>query len=105
MVVAGYARNLNEVNAVQLIERAISIAQSVIRWKPQQNMKTTKSLLLATLLMFPTALCLASQLPTRGLWVQFERRGWSSEYWTGQVIQQFNDFDPVVGHTVPEEVA
>jgi len=37
--------------------------------------------------------------------VQFERRGWSSEYWTGQVIQQFNDFDPVVGHTVSEEVA
>ena len=49
--------------------------------------------------------CPASQLPTRGLWVQFERRGWASGYWPGQVIQQLNDFDPVVGHTVSEEVA
>jgi hypothetical protein len=73
--------------------------------KPQQNMKTTKSLLLATLFMFTTALCEASQLPTRGLWVQIEERGWPSGYWPGQVIQQFNDFDPVVGHTVSEEVA
>ena len=45
------------------------------------------------------------RLSTRGLWVQFERRGWASEYWPGQVIQDFNNFDSVVGHTVAEEVA
>lgn len=44
-------------------------------------------------------------LPVRGLYVQFERRGWASEYWPGQVIQQFNITDEVVGHTVREEVA
>jgi hypothetical protein len=47
----------------------------------------------------------ANLLPVRGLYVQFERRGWSSEYWSGQVIQQFDTLDPVVGHTVGEEVA
>src|SRR6266480_2901403 len=46
-----------------------------------------------------------SQLRTRGLWVQFERRGWASEYWPGQVIQQFNNFDSVLGHKVSDEVA
>jgi hypothetical protein len=43
--------------------------------------------------------------PIRGLWVQFERRGWASGYWSGEVIQEFNNFDPVVGSLVSEEVA
>jgi hypothetical protein len=41
----------------------------------------------------------------RGLYVQFERRGYPSEYWTGQAIRDFNKFDDVVGHTVSEEIA
>ena len=44
-------------------------------------------------------------LPVRGVYVQFERRGWASEYWSGQVIANFNSFDSVVGHTVAEEVS
>jgi hypothetical protein len=44
-------------------------------------------------------------LPIRGLYVQFERRGWPSEYWPGQVIQSFDQFDAVVGGTVSAEVA
>src|SRR6058998_3957645 len=44
-------------------------------------------------------------LPIRGLYVQFERRGWPSEYWPGQVIQSFDQFDGVVGRTVSAEVA
>jgi hypothetical protein len=43
--------------------------------------------------------------PIRGLWVQFERRGWASGYWSGEVIQEFNNFDAVIGRTVSEEVA
>jgi hypothetical protein len=43
-------------------------------------------------------------LATRGLWVQFERRGWPVEYWQGQVVQNFNQFDSVVGSTVAAEV-
>ena len=46
-----------------------------------------------------------SSLPVRGLYVQFERRGWPSEYWPGQVIQDFDQFDAVVGSTVAAEVA
>jgi hypothetical protein len=41
----------------------------------------------------------------RGLYVQFEKRGWQSGYWPGQAIQEFNNFDEVVGHTVKEEIA
>ncbi len=44
-------------------------------------------------------------LRTRGLWVQFEQRGWPNGYWPGQVIQQFNQFDPVINSTVSAEVA
>ena len=44
-------------------------------------------------------------LPVRGLYVQFDRRGWASEYWSGQVISGFNTYDPVVGRTIAEEVA
>jgi hypothetical protein len=54
----------------------------------------------------PTAtLPTGTLLPVRGLYVQFERRGWASEYWPGQVIQLFNMTDEVVGQTVREEVA
>lgn len=45
------------------------------------------------------------RLGARGLWVQFEERGWASGYWPGQAIQTFNDFDPVVGSTVSQEVS
>jgi hypothetical protein len=45
------------------------------------------------------------RLSTRGLWVEFERRGYPNGYCTGQAIQDYNNFDPVVGHTVAEEVA
>jgi hypothetical protein len=44
-------------------------------------------------------------LPVRGLYVQFERRGLPSQYWSGEVINGFNKVDDVVGHTVSEEVA
>jgi hypothetical protein len=40
-----------------------------------------------------------------GLYTQFERRGWASEYWSGEVIQNWNTFDPVVGSTVAQEVS
>jgi len=46
-----------------------------------------------------------SSLPVRGLWVQFEERGWPSQYWDGQALQQFNDFDSVVNSTVRSEVS
>ena len=46
-----------------------------------------------------------SELEIRGLYVQFERRGWPSGYWSGRVIQNFTDLDDVVGHTVAEEVS
>ena len=43
-------------------------------------------------------------LAIKGLWTQFERRGWSSEYWNGQVIKELNNYDDVVGHTVATEI-
>ncbi|RPI28405.1 MAG: hypothetical protein EHM70_16745, partial [Chloroflexota bacterium] len=45
------------------------------------------------------------RLPIRGLLIQFDRRGWDSEYWPGQVIQEFNQMDEVVGRPVRDEVA
>ena len=45
------------------------------------------------------------RLPVRGLFVAFERRGYPNDYAPGQVIQQFNDFDSIVGHAVKDEVA
>ena len=45
-----------------------------------------------------------SDLPIRGLYVQFERRGWASEYWSGQVLQRFDSVDAVVGTLVSAEV-
>lgn len=47
----------------------------------------------------------SSLLPVRGLYVQFERRGWHEEYWSGQVLQLWNTTDQLLGHTVREEVA
>ena len=47
----------------------------------------------------------ANLLPVRGLYVQFERRGWPSEWWSGQVINDFNTMVEELGHTVAEEVA
>ncbi len=44
-------------------------------------------------------------LPVRGLYVQFDRRGWDSGYWSGDVIHAFNLMDDMLGHTVKEEVA
>jgi hypothetical protein len=44
-------------------------------------------------------------LPVRGLYTQIERRGCSSEYWSGELIQTLNNFDPVVGSTVWQEAA
>jgi uncharacterized protein (TIGR03437 family) len=40
-----------------------------------------------------------------GLWSQFEQRGFPSQYWPGQAIQMFTQFDPVVGSTVSEELS
>ena len=40
-----------------------------------------------------------------GVYTQFERRGWASEYWSGEVIQNWNTFDSVVGSTVAQEVS
>src|SRR5216683_2247928 len=40
-----------------------------------------------------------------GLYTQIERRGYPSEYWSGQVIQNWTQFDSVVGSTVSQEVS
>ncbi|HKA92037.1 MAG TPA: hypothetical protein VKE22_30445 [Haliangiales bacterium] len=45
------------------------------------------------------------RIPDRALVVGFERRGYPSEYWNGQVVQDWNVFDPVVGSTRANEVA
>jgi hypothetical protein len=39
------------------------------------------------------------------LYATFDRRGFAAEYWGGQLIQTFNDFDPVVGSTVSQEAS
>lgn len=44
-------------------------------------------------------------LPVRCLYVSFERRGYPSGYYTGDLINRFNEYDPVVGHTVAEEIS
>ena len=44
-------------------------------------------------------------LAVRGLWAQFERRGWASEFWSGQVLQNFTSFDSVLNSTVQAEVS
>ena len=40
-----------------------------------------------------------------GLWVQFERRGWPAEFWPGEIIQNWNLQDTVLGTTVSAEVS
>jgi len=52
-----------------------------------------------------TVLDFTDLLTVRGLFVTFERRGWASDYFSGQTIQQFNDYDAVVGGTVAQEIA
>jgi Big-like domain-containing protein len=44
-------------------------------------------------------------LKNAGLYTQIERRGYPSEYWSGQVIQNWNQFDSVVGSTTSQEVS
>ncbi|MGI8481726.1 MAG: hypothetical protein ACR2MF_06650, partial [Chthoniobacterales bacterium] len=44
-------------------------------------------------------------LPIRGLYTQIERRGWGAEYWSGQLMQTFNNFDSVVGSTPGQEAS
>jgi hypothetical protein len=51
-----------------------------------------------------TVLDFASTLTVRGLFVTFEKRGWPGGYFSGESIQQFNDYDAVVGHTVRQEI-
>jgi len=46
-----------------------------------------------------------SLLPVRGLYVQFEKRGWTNGYYSGQVITDFNSYDSIVGHMISEEVS
>ena len=40
-----------------------------------------------------------------GLWSRFEERGWPTQYWTGQAIQMFTQFDAIVGSTVSQEIS
>lgn len=65
-------------------------------------MRVTVSVFLS---LVSVVFCLASPLPTRGLWVQIEERGWPNGYYNGYLIDNWNNYDPVVGHTVSEEVA
>jgi hypothetical protein len=44
-------------------------------------------------------------LPTRGIYTQFDRRGWASGYYSGDLIQSFNNFDSQVGSTVAQEAS
>ena len=44
-------------------------------------------------------------LPVRCLYVSFDKRGYPSGYYSGEIISEFNDLDPIVGHTVKEEVS
>ena len=40
-----------------------------------------------------------------GLYTQVERRGWASLYWLGELIQDWGQFDSVVGSTVSAEAS
>ena len=44
-------------------------------------------------------------LPARGLYVQFEHRGWASGYYSGELLNDYNEPGPVAGHTVADEVS
>jgi hypothetical protein len=43
-------------------------------------------------------------LPVRGVIGPFERRGSPSGYYEGQILHEFNNFDPSVGSTVADEI-
>jgi hypothetical protein len=43
-------------------------------------------------------------LPVRGIIGPFERRGFPSGYYEGQILNEFNNPDPVVGSTVAQEI-
>jgi len=47
----------------------------------------------------------SSRLKIRGLYTQFDRRGWASEYWPGQAMSGFYVYDSVVGQTQAREIA
>ena len=40
----------------------------------------------------------------KGLYVEFERRGITGGYYTGQLVKELNTFEPTLGHTVADEV-
>jgi len=44
-------------------------------------------------------------LQSLGLYTQFEERGQPFNYWPGWVIQNFDQYDPAVGHLVSDEVS
>jgi hypothetical protein len=52
-----------------------------------------------------TVLDFSARLTVKGLYVLFEQRGYPNGYMPGQAIQEFNNFDAVVGHTVKEEIS
>jgi hypothetical protein len=43
-------------------------------------------------------------LPVRGVIGPFERRGFPSGYYEGQILHEFNNYDPSVGSTVADEI-
>jgi hypothetical protein len=60
----------------------------------------TPSPLLPTATSIPRVL-----LPVRGLYVSFDRRNFWLGYYPGYVITHYNEIDPVLGHTISEEVS
>jgi hypothetical protein len=46
-----------------------------------------------------------SLLKNAGIYVQFERRGWPTEFWSGQLLQNWDHVDSVVGSKVSSEVS
>lgn len=44
-------------------------------------------------------------LPIRCLYTSFDKRGYPSGYYSGDLILNFNDFDPIVGHSVRDETS
>jgi len=44
-------------------------------------------------------------LKNAGIYTEFERRGWPSEYHPGQTIQNWTQFDSAIGSTVSQEVS
>ncbi len=45
-----------------------------------------------------------SSLPIRGLYVQFERRGYPNGFWPGQALRELDSVDAVIGTTVATEM-